>query len=173
MQSLRTHLLLIILAALASLTACKAIEIKPEQIIRVSAIDELGQALTGLRCTLNNDKGQWSLELPGEAEVLRSSQPLHIECPDIEGGAAVQGHVDAIDERKQRAKKSAMRYGAAGAVLALLFAGGPLAPAAIIYMAVLGAATGGAGAAGRGVTDTLTDSGYVYPELIELRPHSG
>ena len=166
----RTPLLMAMLVALISLSACQGIELKPEQTLRVIAVDELGQAVTGLHCTLSNDRGQWTMELPGEVEVLRSSEPLYIECPDSNGGAAVQGRVDAIDERKERAKKSARRYGAAGAVFALVFAGGPLAPAAIVYMAALGGVTGGAGAAGRGVTDTLTDSGFVYPELIELRP---
>ena len=142
----------------------------PTQMLELSAGDGQGAGRTGLRCTLRNDRGQWSVEVPGRVEVLRSAAPLRIECIDSAGAPALQADVAATDERRERAGTAATRYGVVGAVFTPLFLGTlALGPAAIVYMGVTAAVAAGAGAADQAVTDTVSGRGFSYPARIDLR----
>jgi hypothetical protein len=153
---------------LATLVACATLGVDPSQTVNVVAVDAVGEARKGLHCSLRNDKGEWHLAVPGSIELLRSNQPLQVECTDVQGSVAIQGEVEAIDERLARATGSAKRYGIVGAIAPPIFMG-VFAPAAVVYMVVSGAVFGSVGAAGRAATDTVTDSGFAYPPRIELR----
>jgi hypothetical protein len=43
-----------------------------------------GQALKGVACKLNNDKGEWTIQTPGEVTVTKSAADLFVRC-QLEG----------------------------------------------------------------------------------------
>lgn len=43
-----------------------------------------GQALKGVACKLNNDKGEWTIQAPGEVTVTKSAADLFVRC-QLEG----------------------------------------------------------------------------------------
>ncbi|MDX2094534.1 MAG: hypothetical protein SFW64_01130 [Alphaproteobacteria bacterium] len=63
-----------------ALTACATVTTENAQTITVSTTPE------GMRCTLANDSGNWSIEhTPGSVEVARSFSPLQVECTQADG----------------------------------------------------------------------------------------
>lgn len=160
---------------LVAMTACSTVPLRPwgesaYQSIEVVATDLTGAARTGLQCRLRNDKGEWPVTVPGSVDVARSDQPLRIECADEQGATVSHSDVAAIDERKERAKQTAKRFGVVGVVGTVLFLGAfALTPAALVYMAAGGATVGGMAAAEQAAADTVTGAGGGYPARIELR----
>ena len=160
---------------LGTVSACATVPLRPwgedpNQSIEIVAADLAGVARVGLKCVLRNDRGEWQVTVPGRIELTRSAQPLRIECVDDRGITISHPDVAATDERKERAKRSATRFGVVGVVGTVLFLGAfALTPAAIVYMAAGGATVGGMAAAEQATADTVAGSGGGYPSRIELR----
>ena len=95
--------------------------------------------VAGVRCTFSNDKGTWTVAVPGKVKVKRSLQPLVIDC---EGGDDQVGHaVLKCVSPQQKAYEHGQRTGT----------GSMLMVPAIIVATVLAPPAGAAAAAKWGV----------------------
>ncbi len=172
---MRRAALVFSLLALGTLAACSSVSLRPwgespNQTIEVTATDTAGTPRTGLHCRLQNDKGEWQVDVPGKVDVARSNLPLRIDCTTGEGVAMPHTEIDAADARKDRAVQSAKKFSLLGVAGTIAFLGAfAVTPAAIVYMAVGGATVGGMAAAEQATADTVTGAGSAYPARIELR----
>ena len=142
----------------------------PVQSIEVIALSATGDPRSGLKCTISNDKGHWTLEVPGTVVVKRSAEALHFECDDSAEGRLPELSQGAIDERDARAARAAKRYGTIGAGAgAGLLGSVAMGPAGLVYMATGGAGMGGYMAWEKRRADTTSGLGFRYPNRIELR----
>jgi hypothetical protein len=53
-----------------------------------------GEELAGVKCTVSNDKGTWSLVTPGSVNVTRSAHDLSVSC-EKDGYVTVAGVLDS------------------------------------------------------------------------------
>jgi hypothetical protein len=56
-----------------------------------------GEELAGVKCTVSNDKGTWTLVTPGSVDVTRSKDDLNVSC-EKDGFATVAGVLDSKPE---------------------------------------------------------------------------
>lgn len=68
------------LLGLITLTGCASITSEGTQSLRIEVEDEAGVELTNLDCTLQNDKGTYTLKSPGNVLVKKSGQNLSVIC---------------------------------------------------------------------------------------------
>ena len=142
----------------------------PVQIIEIIALSVNGDPRSGLQCMISNDKGRWTLQVPGTVVVKRSAEPLHFECNHPVGGRLSELSQGAIDERDARAAQAAKRYGAIGAGAgAGLLGSVAMGPAGLVYLATGGAGMGGYMELEKRRADTTSGLGFRYPNRIELR----
>lgn len=62
------------------LTGCASITSEGTQSLRIEVEDEAGVELTDLDCTLENDKGIYTLKSPGNVLVKKSGKDLSVIC---------------------------------------------------------------------------------------------
>ena len=142
----------------------------PLQSIQIVAVGTSGEPITKLKCVLSNDKGKWSLDVPGTVRVHRSPEPLHIECEEPSGARLLNPNEIAIDNRDARAAEAAKRYGVVGTGVGVGLLGTvAMGPAGLLYAAAGGAGIGGYMAWEKKWTDTASGMGFSYPSHIELR----
>lgn len=78
------------IAALLLLSACATLTADSEQVITVETAPE------GMRCTLSNALGSWTIEqTPGSASVDRSFSPLFVACDDQQGRGSFSRKIEA------------------------------------------------------------------------------
>jgi hypothetical protein len=70
----------LIVACIASVTACASITGGTHQKVNVQPQTSSGQPITGATCRLSNDRGSVNVTAPGIATVHRSGQPLDVSC---------------------------------------------------------------------------------------------
>lgn len=70
----------LVVACVASITACASITGGRYQKVTVAPHTASGQAITGATCRLSNDRGTVNVTTPGVARVHRSSSPLDVNC---------------------------------------------------------------------------------------------
>lgn len=61
------------------LCGCASLTGSSAQPVAVTAVCE-GAIVTGVMCTLKNDKGQWQLEAPGRVLIQKSYADLSVRC---------------------------------------------------------------------------------------------
>lgn len=66
--------------SLVVLTGCASITSEGTQSLRIEVEDEAGVELTELDCTLENDKGIYTLSSPGNVLVKKSGKNLSVIC---------------------------------------------------------------------------------------------
>lgn len=70
----------LVVACIASVTACASITGGTHQKVNVQPQTASGQVITGASCRLTNDHGSVNVTAPGVATVHRSGQPLEVNC---------------------------------------------------------------------------------------------
>lgn len=70
----------LVIACVASLSACASIVGGKYQKVDVQPHTPSGQAIAGASCRLSNDRGSVNVTAPGIARVHRSSSPLDVNC---------------------------------------------------------------------------------------------
>jgi len=70
----------LVIACIASITACASITGGTHQKVDVQPQTPSGQAIAGAICRLSNDRGSVNVTTPGTATVHRSGQPLDVSC---------------------------------------------------------------------------------------------
>jgi hypothetical protein len=70
----------LVVACIASVTACASITGGTHQKVDVQPQTASGQMITGATCRLTNDRGSVNVTTPGVATVHRSGQPLDVNC---------------------------------------------------------------------------------------------
>lgn len=76
---------LLVLGCLVGPVGCAAITTGTKQAIEVEPKSGDDTTIVQARCSLENDKGRWSLEAPGSIEVARSPQDLKVTCTAASG----------------------------------------------------------------------------------------
>lgn len=69
-----------VIACVASITACASITGGRYQKVNVHSQTPSGVPITGASCALTNDYGTVNVQAPGTAKVHRSSSPLQVNC---------------------------------------------------------------------------------------------
>lgn len=70
----------LVIACVASITACASITGGKYQKIDVQPHTASGETIAGATCRLSNDRGSVNVTAPGVARVHRSSSPLDVNC---------------------------------------------------------------------------------------------
>jgi hypothetical protein len=104
----------------AMVAGCATTGKSPLQILSVSTVNDKGDAVAGVPCTLHSDKGRWDVTTPGRVEVARSRRPLRVNCENDEWQSASK-----VDASVVAAVLKVTSEGAAiGTVVGLVGAGG-------------------------------------------------
>jgi len=61
-------------------SGCASITSSEMQNLALNARTEKNEPVTGVKCTLKNDRGSWDAETPGFVSIRRSSEDLLVEC---------------------------------------------------------------------------------------------
>ena len=80
-------------AMLLSLSGCASVAMDSTHKMSISAVQN-GQPVTAL-CDLKSDKGEWSVNAPGELDVARSAADLLISCVSDDGTFAGTSRVES------------------------------------------------------------------------------
>lgn len=85
----------LVIAGLCVITAsgCASLTSSEMQNVALNAKTEKDESVTGVKCTLKNDRGSWEAEAPGFVAIRRSAEDLLVECKK---SALPDGFVRAI-----------------------------------------------------------------------------
>ncbi len=72
--------LTIILMASAALGGCATITKDANQSVQIETYSKDNHPIAGVKCTAQNDRGQWAMTSPGAVSVHRSGENLLINC---------------------------------------------------------------------------------------------
>lgn len=61
-------------------SGCATITSSDMQNVSMNAKTEKNEPVTGVKCSIKNDKGAWQAELPGFVSIRRSAEDLTVEC---------------------------------------------------------------------------------------------
>lgn len=62
------------------LTGCASITKDSNQAVKIETYSKTNQAVTGVKCTAKNERGEWTATAPGAVVVHRSGENLQVNC---------------------------------------------------------------------------------------------